>query len=166
VSRRVAPGSTISSRRPSPRREARTRNFSAGVVPIYRGPNSEDDLFLILRCYNYWDFPKGGVNPNETPLEAALRELKEETTLERIDFKWDEVFRETPPYGPNKIARYYVGLVDRLDVSLPINPLLGRPEHHEFRWLTAADARPLLNERIQTILTWAKDTSAPETFAK
>lgn len=134
---------------------SQTRSLSAGIVPVYRS-QGESDLYLLLRCYNYWDFPKGGLNPSETPLVAALRELKEETTLEGVEFKWGEVFRETPVYARGKVARYYVGLAGRLDVSLPVNPLLGRPEHHEFRWLTFEHARPLLNGRVQTILGWAR----------
>jgi 8-oxo-dGTP pyrophosphatase MutT (NUDIX family) len=132
------------------------RSFSAGIVPIYR--TSEGiNLFLLLRCYTYWDFPKGGVNREEAPLAAALRELKEETTLEEVDFFWGENFKETPVYAHNKVARYYLGRVKNLEVSLPVNPLLGRPEHHEFRWLTYEDARPLLGDRVKSILDWASD---------
>lgn len=141
---------------------ASPRSFSAGIVPVYRTKEGVV-LFLLLRCYNYWDFPKGGVLPNEEPLAAALRELKEETTLERVDFKWGHEFQETPVYAKNKIARYYLGEADRLEVGLPINPLLGRPEHHEFRWLTYDDARPLLGERVQAILDWASKR-VPGTF--
>lgn len=132
-----------------------TKNFSAGIVPIFRSPG-EPDLFLILRCYNYWDFPKGGLMPGESPLKGALRELEEETTLPTVDFAWGEVYQETPVYAQNKVARYYVGLAPRLEVSLPINPEIGHPEHHEFRWLTYEYARPLLNPRVQKILDWAR----------
>ena len=54
-----------------------TKSFSAGIVPIFRA-SGEPDLFLVLRCYSYWDFPKGGMVPEETPMVCALRELKEE----------------------------------------------------------------------------------------
>jgi 8-oxo-dGTP pyrophosphatase MutT (NUDIX family) len=132
------------------------RNFSAGIVPIFQTTDGVK-LFLLLRCYNYWDFPKGGVHSQEPPLTAALRELKEETTLEEVDFSWGESFMETPVYAHNKVARYYVGKVKQLEVSLPVNPALGRPEHHEFRWLRYEDARPLLGDRVKSILDWAKD---------
>src|SRR4051812_28558797 len=96
--------------------------LSTGVVPVYLG---DLPLFLVLRVYRYWDFPKGLVERKETPLQAALRELKEETTLIEVEFPWGSDFIETEPYSYGKIARYYLGQVTTLQVSLPINPLLG-----------------------------------------
>ena len=136
------------------RPKRKIRMLSSGIVPVYDHPE-RGRIFLLLRCYNYWDFPKGGVNKGEEPIDAALRELKEETTLESADFKWGKSFRETPAYAGGKVARYYVGLVDRTDVDLPVNPLLGRAEHHEFRWVTAKEAHALLNARVRPILEWA-----------
>ena len=135
--------------------------LSAGIIPVYRpaGPQPGPDLYLLLRCYNYWDFPKGGVQTGETPIEAALRELQEETTLEKAEFAWGEDFRETPVYAQGKVARFYVARVDRLEVSLPVNPFLGRPEHHEFRWVDYETARSLLHPRVKPILDWARELS-------
>jgi len=147
-------------KKPSAINSPRSAHFSAGVVPIYLSPSGAP-RFLILRCYGYWDFPKGGLQGVETPLATALRELKEETTIESVEFKWGHVFSETPPYSQNKVARYYTGQVLNDQVALPVNPELGRPEHHEFRWLCYKDARELLNPRMQTILDWAQQTIAP-----
>ena len=41
---------------------------------------------LLLRVYNYWDCPKGVVEPGEDPLATARREVREETTLDDLDF--------------------------------------------------------------------------------
>jgi bis(5'-nucleosidyl)-tetraphosphatase len=43
------------------------------------------------------------------------------------------------------------------EVSLPVNPELGRPEHHEFRWVPHAEARRLLPERLQPVLAWVHE---------
>ena len=40
-------------------------------------------------------------------------------------------------------------------VQLGVNPELGRPEHHEFRWLRHAEARTLLVDRLRAVLDWA-----------
>jgi bis(5'-nucleosidyl)-tetraphosphatase len=38
---------------------------------------------------------------------------------------------------------------------MAINPELGFPEHHEYRWVTADEGRALLNERVRAVLEWA-----------
>ncbi|UHD16711.1 bis(5'-nucleosyl)-tetraphosphatase [Thiocapsa bogorovii] len=127
--------------------------LSAGVVPVRRF-GSEIHV-LILRCYGYWDFPKGETEPGEEPLSAARREVAEETGLTDLDFRWGTSFVETPPYGRGKVARYYLAESPHGDVALGINPQLGFAEHQEFRWVTEAEARALLNERVRTVLDWA-----------
>lgn len=128
--------------------------LSAGVVVVRRAGGKTH--YLILRAYNYWDFPKGEVEPEEDHLRAACREVKEETTLKDLDFRWGEIFRETEPYGRNKIARYYLAESKAGEVALPVSPTLGHPEHDEYRWLGYDAARELLVPRVQAILDWAQ----------
>ena len=115
---------------------------------------------LVLRAYRNWDFPKGLVEPGEEPLNAALREVNEETGLRDLSLPWGEVWRETEPYAGGKVARYYVAESARGTVVLPVNPELGRPEHHEFRWLELDAAVRLLPPRLQQVHLWAAQTVA------
>lgn len=130
------------------------KNLSAGVVIVRQG---HSDCYLLLRSYHYWDFPKGHVETGETPLAAACREVREETSLTQLDFLWGHGFRETPPYGPGKVARYYVAQTKTDHVELLINPELGFPEHHEFRWLDFEQAKLLVAPRLRPILGWAHE---------
>ena len=111
---------------------------------------------LVLRVYRNWDFPKGLVEPGEEPLDAALREVTEETSLTGLALRWGEVWRETEPYAGGKVARFYVAESASGNVVLPVNPKLGRPEHHEFRWLDLDAAALLLPARLQSVLRWAQ----------
>ncbi|HXT52684.1 MAG TPA: NUDIX domain-containing protein [Thermoanaerobaculia bacterium] len=136
-------------------RAATAPRRAAGAVIVRR--DGGEPRYLLLRAFRYWDFPKGGIAPGEEPLAAALREVEEETTLTAVRFPWGEAYRETPPYAGNKVARYYVAepAAGAGEVRLPVSPELGRPEHHEFRWLPYEQARALLGERLQPILDWA-----------
>jgi 8-oxo-dGTP pyrophosphatase MutT (NUDIX family) len=137
-----------------PGRESVAKILSAGVVIVRR--RGAGHRYLLLRAYRNWDFPKGVVEPGEDPLEGAIREVAEETTLTELNFRWGHDYRETAPYGRGKVARYYLAETNDDDVSLPVSPVLGRPEHDEFRWLDHLGARRLLPSRLQPILAWAE----------
>jgi 8-oxo-dGTP pyrophosphatase MutT (NUDIX family) len=128
-------------------------SLSAGVVVVHR--KAQTWRYLLLRCYRYWDFPKGQLEPGETPLMAACRETREETTLDRLDFCWGQPFCETAPYGRGKVARYYVAASDDDAVALPVSAELGRAEHDEFRWLPYDAARAMLPARLLPVIDWA-----------
>lgn len=130
--------------------------LSAGVVVVRQ--ISPRWLFLVLRAYRNWDFPKGMVEPGEDPLAAARREVREETLIEDLEFNWGEVYRETEPYGNRKVARYYLAATRTERISLPVSPELGRPEHNEWRWVDVDTALSLVSPRIQRIVRWAAET--------
>lgn len=54
---------------------------AAGGV-VTRTGDADRPLFIFRR--GYWDLPKGKIDPGESPEEAALREVKEETGLREI----------------------------------------------------------------------------------
>jgi 8-oxo-dGTP pyrophosphatase MutT (NUDIX family) len=141
---------------PSPLKPPRV--LSAGVVVVRRA--RAEWLYLMLRAYRNWDFPKGVVEPGEEPLAAARREVAEETGIVDLRFPWGEVYSETLPYGHNKVARYYLGETPAEQVRLVASAELGRPEHHEWRWLAHSAALALAPARLRPILGWAAEAVA------
>jgi 8-oxo-dGTP pyrophosphatase MutT (NUDIX family) len=131
-------------------------NRAAGAV-IFRRSDRGIRL-LVLRAYKNWDFPKGMIEPGEDALAAARREVREETGLADLDYPFGDEFRETVPYARNKIARYYLAQTDAEKIELPVSPELGRPEHHEYRWVSFDEAEDLLPPRLAVVLEWAKKT--------
>lgn len=127
--------------------------LSAGVVVVRRAPAGW--LFLMLRAYRNWDFPKGVVDAGEEPLAAALREVREETLIDDVQLIWGDEYYETAPYSNNKIARYYVGETRIERVTLPVSAELGRPEHNEARWFDLTGALAISSPRVQPVVNWA-----------
>lgn len=143
-------------RRESSDHDRKAQRLSAGVVVVRRAPSGW--LFLMLRAYRNWDFPKGMVDTDEDPLAAARREVREETLIEDLEFEWGTVYQETGPYGQRKVARYYLAATRTEKVILPVSAELGRPEHDEWRWFEHDAALSLACARLQPIVKWAART--------
>jgi bis(5'-nucleosidyl)-tetraphosphatase len=127
--------------------------MSSGVVVV--SLLEHKPRFLLLRAYRNWDFPKGLIEAGESPIDAALREVREETTLDDLSFDWGLEFIDTGPYNKGKIARYYVARTKETRVLLPVNPDLGKPEHHEATWTDYAGALAMVSPRLQPVVRWA-----------
>ena len=131
----------------------RGKRLSAGVVIVRRGRAGHH--FLLLRPFSNWDFPKGLVEDGEVPLEAARREVEEETGIIDLSFDWGLGYTETGPYSRGKTARYYMARTATTRVVMGISPELGRPEHSEYRWVAAAGACDIVGARVNSVLSWA-----------
>jgi 8-oxo-dGTP pyrophosphatase MutT (NUDIX family) len=131
----------------------RSTRLSAGVVVARETP--EGWRFLLLRAFNHWDFPKGMVEAGEQPLDAAIREVREESLISDLEFRWGEEHTETGPYSRGKVARYYVASTRTIDVTLTVIEELGRPEHNEYRWVDYQAALKLVSPRVAPVLQWA-----------
>lgn len=68
---------------------------SFGIIPFELGPAGNWQVLLILHSKGrHWGFPKGKPNPQESPIESATRELKEETGLDVVKFLTSEPLTE------------------------------------------------------------------------
>jgi len=129
--------------------------LSAGIVIVRK--EKDEWLYLFLRSYRNWDFPKGEVEPGEDPFETAKREAQEEAGITDLKFSWRDIFKETEPYSRGrKIARYYIAETSQSEVTFSINPELGTPEHHEYRWLPDKEIKKFSPERLLPIIEWAQ----------
>lgn len=129
------------------------RRLSAGIVVVRAAHDGE--RVLLLRAYKNWDLPKGLVERGEEPRAAAVRETEEETGVADLTFDWGDEFVETEPYARNKVARFYLARTRSERVALGVNPQLGRPEHHEYRWADFTEAYALVSPRLRRVIAWA-----------
>ena len=69
---------------------------SCGAV-VYKKENNQIYILIEEMRLGHFSIPKGHVEKNETEIETAIREIKEETNLEVII---DDRFREMVTYSP------------------------------------------------------------------
>lgn len=117
-----------------------------GVIVVYRESTELEEekyKFLILLhtgLENNWSFPKGHVEDGETPVETALRELKEETGITDVSLigsapLFHEEYKIIRNLGEKlKVNDYFIGFVK--DKNAKIQP----EEIRESAWLTFKEA--------------------------
>ena len=72
------------------------REKSCGCIII-----NKNKVLLIKQTKGHWGFPKGHVEKNETEIETAIREVKEETNL---DVEIEANKRYTMEYVTDKVT--------------------------------------------------------------
>ena len=132
-----------------------TDRLSCGAVVIRQ--TVEGWRTLMLRAYRNWDFPKGMREAGESSLEAAIREIGEETGIDDLAFTWGDTFMDTGPYSRGKVARYYLAETRRERIVMGISPETGQPEHHEARWMSFDEAYDISSPRVRDVVQWARN---------
>ena len=125
---------------------------SCGAI-VYRKSHGNTEILLIKHIKSgHWQFPKGHVEGNETEVETAIREIKEETA---IDVMIDPTFRETVSYYPKrdtqKTVVYFIGKAKNYDY------IPQEEEISEIRWVDIGYASNILTyENDKNIVNKAK----------
>ncbi len=131
-----------------PRRKVK----SCGVILFRRQPELE---FLLMKHPNRLDLPKGHVDPGETDLECALREMEEETGLPRSTVRIEDRFRFEEIYYP-PMKRYGKPVEKTLVIFLgwltEDRPIIVT-EHDEFEWLGWNPPHDLQEKTINPLLS-------------
>lgn len=135
---------------------------SAGMIVFRQHPEQGIQYLLMYHQGEYWNFPKGHVEEGESELEAALRELAEETEITKIkvidDFREQTQFIFKEKHGSKAGELIRKDLVMYLaEVSPQTNPKISK-EHNGFAWLTLPVARKYLKfKNLKEILNEAEE---------
>ncbi len=112
---------------------------SAGFI-IFK-LNRDEILYLLLRHPTHWSFPKGHIEDTETPLKAALRELKEETGLGEKDIEIIPDFKDSTTYvffkNGEPVSKKNIYFLARLINPRPIKI---SDEHLRYDWFRYREA--------------------------
>ena len=111
---------------------------SCGGVIFYNGKSNTRILLVKNNNGRYWSFPKGHIEIGETEKETAIREIKEETSL---DVEIKDGFREISEYSPfGKIRKHVVFFLAQAFTN---NVKIQEEEIAEYIWVDLQQARKL-----------------------
>ncbi len=125
---------------------------SCGAI-VFRKHHGNTEILLIKHVNSgHWSFPKGHVESNETEVETALREIKEETG---IDVIIDPTFRETVSYSPKKdtqkVVVYFIAKAKNFEY------IPQEEEISDIKWVEIGHALSILTyENDRSIVNKAK----------
>ncbi len=118
-----------------------------------------------------WDLPKGHVDPGETDLEAALRELEEETGITKAEVELDSSFlfkheyevsgkRYTgePKSRINKTLLIYLGYI-------PKEREQNLTEHPDYEWMEWKPPHKIQAKTIDPLLAQLSDYLSQDKMA-
>ena len=119
---------------------------------IVRGQPVSD--FLLMRHADRWDLPKGHVDPGETELQCALRELEEETSITINDIEIDNDFRFTTQYP---VVSKKKGLVRQKTLVIFLAYLVRSvnikvTEHPDYQWFDWIPSQQIQTATIDPLL--------------
>lgn len=115
------------------------------------------DSFLLMEHTNRWDLPKGHVDPGESDLECALRELEEETGIAQDQLEIDTEFLYETRYivngqrygeGDESIEKTMLIFLGRLmeDVEIEVT------EHIGYKWFNWKPPHKVQKRAIDPLL--------------
>ena len=131
------------------------KNFSK--LPLRQGVgvvllNKKNEVFVAKRIdnpKNFWQMPQGGVDEDENYYEAALRELKEETSIESV-----ELIKEIDKKLTYILPNHLIGIIWRgkfkgqtqkwfvmrfIGKEGEININTKKPEFLDWKWINLED---------------------------
>ena len=127
---------------------------AAGIIVFQdRSPDSLYFLGLValpefqIKNSGIYDIPKGRIDPGESPLQCAIREAREESTIDITHLDG----------GPYTYDRLTVWLAESYqDPYIGINPSTGLKEHLGYEWVQAEKMEAQCLDYLKPHIRWAR----------
>ena len=127
---------------------------AAGII-VYQDLGPENLKFLALLALpefqtknkGIYDIPKGRIDLGESPLQCAVREAKEEATIDIVQLD----------SGPYTFDRLTVWLSESYQIpSIGVNPVTGIKEHLGYKWVNAQEMETFCLDYLKPHIRWAR----------
>jgi len=119
----------------------------AGFV-VYRKTADGIKFLMLYRRGNYWNFPKGHFKPGERTIDAALRELEEETGIKKSELHivpnfrgYERFFFKIGNQGIYDTVILFLAETHKAEIK--IEPR----EHSGYGWFTYRDAVGIIGKK-------------------
>lgn len=131
------------------------KDFAFGLIVFYE--KNDKIYFLVLQqVQGHWSFPKGHAEEGESKMETAIRELKEETGIAKVELISDDVMI-TDEYtiikegkeDIHKTVEFFIGETSGMNI------LMQEGEIFDHKWITVDDVDILTYESSKRILNKA-----------
>lgn len=132
------------------------KNTSAAGFIIFRNVSPGNILYLGLialpkfqrKNKGIYDLPKGRIDPGEMPLEAAIREAKEEAGI-------DITHLDSGPYSFDKMTIWLAESYQ--EPSIGVNPSSGLQEHLGYDWISGETLESQCLDYLKPGIRWARN---------
>jgi len=125
--------------------------ISAGII-VFRHTKDGVKYLLLYHGRNYWNFPKGKLESEETSWQAAIRETHEETGLKSKDLKFIHGFKARERfvyrYGKEKIYKIVILYLAQTEQSQVVTEL---GKHEGYGWFTHGEAKNILAKHKDSV---------------
>ena len=123
------------------------RSPGAGIVVVRKFDKKWKVLGLKLN--GGFDLPKGKMEKGESKIQAAMRETKEESGIDDLDFKWGYESKEI------KHLTFFIAQTTQ-DPYIPQNPETGIYEHDSAEWVSFKKLKAKSYGFLVPIVEWAE----------
>ncbi len=126
---------------------------SSGFIVYRRNPKKGVEYLVVRQGNDIWCFPKGHIENRESELQAAIRELREETGLEvRLFLGFKEIISYQIDKNTVKKVVFFMGEGNTDQVQCDGREII------EYRWLPYKEAEKILTfNDLKMVLKKADD---------
>ena len=135
-------------------KKSRVKEQSAGFVIVRKKGAAWEGLGL--RVWGKIDIPKGHLDPGESPLDAALRECREEASIvvdPNRDMMWGDVRYVSE--RPHKDVTVFLAVTDQ-EPEIRMNPETKQYEHDGYHWLGWSEMKARCYPYLRDAISWAQ----------